>query len=72
MVSFLGLVFSSRCWENFDVTLDWVGDAHVFPGILTPVLIQISFRSYRLLFSHASEEVRGKNMPERNFASTRS
>ena len=38
-----------------------VGDAHVFPGFLTPVLTQISFQSYRLLFSHASE---------RKFAST--
>ena len=47
-----------------------VGDAHVFPGFFTPVLIQISFQSHRLLFSHASAEVRGKNMLERNFAST--
>ena len=49
-----------------------VGDAHVFPGFLTPVLTQISFQSHRLLFSHASEEVRGENTPERNFASTES
>ena len=49
-----------------------VGDAHVFPGFLTPVLIQFSFQSHRLLFSHASAEVRGENTPERNFASTRS
>ena len=47
-----------------------VGDAHVFPGFLTPVLTQISFQSHRLLFSHAPAEVRGENMPERNFAST--
>ena len=45
-----------------------VGDAHVFPGLLTPVLTQLSFKSLRLLFSHASE-VRGKNKPERKFAS---
>ena len=36
-----------------------VGDAHVFPGFLTPVLTQLSFQSHRLLFSHASAEVRG-------------
>ena len=47
-----------------------VNDAHVFPGFLTPLLTQISFQSYRLLFSHASAEVRGENTPERNFAST--
>ena len=41
-----------------------VGDAHVFPGFLTPVLTQISLQS---LFSHASAEVRGENTPERNF-----
>ena len=35
-----------------------VGDAHVFPGFLTPVLTQLSFQSHRLLFSHASAEVR--------------
>ena len=49
-----------------------IGDAHVFPGFLTPVLAQISFQSHRLLFSHALGEVRGENTPERNFASTRS
>ena len=38
-----------------------VGDAHAFPGFLTPVLIQISFQSHRLLFQHASAEVRGEN-----------
>ena len=27
-----------------------VGDAHVFPGFLTPVLKQLSFQSHRLLF----------------------
>ena len=47
-----------------------VGDVYAFPGFLTPVQIQISFQSHRLLFSHASAEVRGENMPERNFAST--
>ena len=49
-----------------------VGDLHVFPGFLTPILTQISFQSHRLLFSHASAEVRGENTPERKFASTRS
>ena len=47
-----------------------VGDAHVFPGFLTPVLTQLSFQSHRLPFSHASAEVRGENTPERKFAST--
>ena len=46
-----------------------VGDAHVFPAFLTPVLTQLSFQSHQLLFSHASAEVRGENMPERKFAS---
>ena len=47
-----------------------VGEAHVFPGFLTPVLSQLSLQSHRLLFSHASADVRGKNTPERKFAST--
>ena len=47
-----------------------IGDAHVFPGFLTPVLTQLPFQSHRQLFSHASAEVRGKNTPERKFAST--
>ena len=47
-----------------------VGDAYVFPGFLTPVLTQLSFQSHRLLFSHASAEVRCLNTPERKFAST--
>ena len=46
-----------------------VSDARVFPGFLTPVLTQISFQSYQLLFSHSSAEVRGENTLERNFAS---
>ena len=47
-----------------------VGDAHVFPGFLTPVLTQLSFQSHRLVFSHASAEVRDENTPERKFALT--
>ena len=47
-----------------------VGDAYVFPGFLTPVLTNFSFQSHRLLFSHASAEVRGKNTLERKVAST--
>ena len=46
-----------------------VGEAHVFPGFLTAVLKQIFIQSHRLLFSHASAEVRGENTLERNFAS---
>ena len=47
-----------------------VGDAHVFPGFLTPVLTQLSFQSHRLLFSHASAELSGQYTPERKFTST--
>ena len=47
-----------------------VGDVHVFPGFLTPVLPQVSFQSHRLLFSHALAEVRGENTPESKVAST--
>ena len=47
-----------------------VGDAHVFPGFLTPVLTQLPFQSHGILFSHASAEVRGENITERKFAST--
>ena len=43
-----------------------VGDAHAFLGFFTPVLTQLSFQSYRLLFSHALEEVRGENTPQAN------
>ena len=43
-----------------------VGDAYVFPSFLAPVLTQISFQSHRLLFSHASAEVRGENTPKKN------
>ena len=47
-----------------------VGDAYVFHGFLTPVLTLLFFQSHRLLFSHASAEVRGENTPERKVAST--
>ena len=47
-----------------------VGDAYVFPGILTPLLTQPSFQSHRLPFSHTSVEVGGENTPERKYAST--
>ena len=47
-----------------------VGDAYVFQGFLTPVLTQLFFPNHRLLFSHASAEVRGKNTPERKVPST--
>ena len=40
-----------------------VGDAHVFPGFLIPVLAQLSLQSHGLLFSHASAaEVRGRKI----------
>ena len=47
-----------------------VSGAHVFPNFLTAILTQISFQSHRLLFSHASAEVKGENTPEQMFAST--
>ena len=47
-----------------------VGDAHVFPGFLTPVLTQLFFPEPPTTFSHASAEVRGENTPERKVAST--
>ena len=47
-----------------------VGNAYVFLGFLTPVLTQLSFQSHQLLFSHASVEARGENMPERKVTST--
>ena len=47
-----------------------VGYAYLFPGFLIPVLTQISFQSHRLLFSHASAEVRGENTAERKVATT--
>ena len=47
-----------------------VGDAHAFPGFLTPVLTQLSFQSHQLLFSHTSAEVGGENTPEGIFTST--
>ena len=47
-----------------------VCDAYVFPGFLTPVLTLLFFQRHRLLFSHASAEVRGENTPERKVAST--
>ena len=47
-----------------------VGDTLVFSGLPAPVLTELSFQCYRLLSSNASVEVRSKNMPERNNAST--
>ena len=40
-------------------------DAHAFPSFLTPILTQLFFKSHRLVFSHASAEVRGENTPGR-------
>ena len=62
-------------WVNASLTAQAhimaVDYAHVFPCFLTPVQTQISFQKHRLLFSHASAEVRGENIPERTFTSTR-
>ena len=49
--------------------ISWRSVTHMFPGFLIPVLTQPSFQSHRLLFSHASAELRDDNTPERNFAS---
>ena len=52
--------------------IPWRSVMHMFPGFLTPVQTQLSFQCHRLsvLFSHASAEVRGENMPERKFDTT--
>ena len=47
-----------------------VGDAHVFPGFLIPVLTQLFFPKPPTTFSHAYAEVRGENTSERKVAST--
>ena len=47
-----------------------VNDADVFPDFPATALTQLSFQSNQLLFAHTSAEVRGENMPERQFAST--
>ena len=44
-----------------------VGDAHVSHTGTNTTFFQ---RSHGILFSHASTEVRGENMPERNFTAT--
>ena len=48
-----------------------VDDAHVFPGILTPVLTQLFFPKPMITFPTCfSRGERQKNAPERKFAST--
>ena len=47
-----------------------VGDAHLFPGFLTPVPTQFSFQSHRLLFSHASAKIRWKETVRLNRVSS--
>ena len=47
------------------------GDAHVFPGFLTPVLrARLFFPKPPTTFSHASAEVKGENKLGRKFVST--
>ena len=41
------------------ITIMAVGDAHVFPGFLTPVLTLLSFPRHRLIFSNASADMGG-------------
>ena len=51
--------------------ISWLSVTHiVFPGFLIPILTRISFQSHPLLFSRASAEVKGKNTPEKKFASS--
>ena len=47
-----------------------VGDAHAFPGFLTPVITTFLSKATDYFFSKASAEVRGENTPERQVAST--
>ena len=44
-----------------------VGDTHVFFHTSTNTSF---FPNYQLLFSHASEQVKGENTPARNYTST--
>ena len=46
-----------------------VGDAHVFLGLLTPVLTQPFFPKPPITFLTCFCRVRGENTPERNVAS---
>ena len=39
----------------------------MLPGFLTPLLTQLFFQSHQLLFSHASAEMGGENMPKEIF-----
>ena len=51
--------------------ISWQSVMHMcFLAFFTPVLTQLTFKSHRLLFSHALAEVRGEDRPERKFAST--
>ena len=47
-----------------------VGDAYVFPGFLTPVLIQLFFPRPPTTFLTCFAEVRSENTPERKVTST--
>ena len=51
--------------------ISWRSLTHMcFLAFSHQYLHNCSFQSHPLLFSHASAEVRGKNTPERKFAST--
>ena len=51
--------------------ISWRSVTHVcFLAFLHQYKHNFSFQSHRLLFSHASAEVRGENTPERKVAST--
>ena len=51
--------------------ISWRSVTHMcFLAFLHQYLHYFSFQSHRLLFSHASAEVRGENTPERKVAST--
>ena len=51
--------------------ISWRSATHMyFPAFSQQYLHNFSFQSHRLLFSHASAEVRDENTPERKLAST--
>ena len=56
---------------NATVIMSWRSVTHMcFLAVSHQYQHNLSFQSHRLLFSHASAEVRGEITPERNFAST--
>ena len=68
VVLLVALVFNATLTAK---VISWRSVTHMcFLAFSHQYLHNFSFQSHRLLFSHASTEVRGENSPERNFAST--